>query len=364
DGPPPPAAGHSSSDGGGRGGGGGCGRVNRESPALIPPLLQVNGDGTSSSNNLDTDMDTKLPLLIPSLEMYDLDDELSSIYDRITKLAIQCIHHNNNKTDHNRQQHGGHEDDDNENIIHHHYHQQQHMTPTIAHFIQQAYPMVATLLPPAIQHGGGTAGVPRYGRPRHYYSGKAWRRHSMYNYSLQSSLVMIISHNNNKKGFMTRANNSSSNGGNTTNTAAPPASAAVHEYHHHPPNNTAFFPTLDKDAGAFEFEQRLDQEDEGVPSTAIREVSLLKELKHPNIVKLLDVFCSQKKLYLIFEFVDLDLKKHMKQVGGLTKDKVQSFAYQLLLGTNYCHEYRVIHRDLKPQNLLIDADGTLKLADF
>ncbi|KAF4693472.1 Cyclin-dependent kinase catalytic subunit [Perkinsus olseni] len=174
---------------------------------------------------------------------------------------------------------------------------------------------------------------------------------------------MIISHNNNKKGFTTRANNSSSNGGNTTNTAAPPASA-VHEYHHHPPNNTSFFPTLDKDAGAFEFEQRLDQEDEGVPSTAIREVSLLKELRHPNIVKLLDVFCSQKKLYLIFEFVDLDLKKHMKQVGGLTKDKVQSFAYQLLLGTNYCHEYRVIHRDLKPQNLLIDADGTLKLADF
>ncbi|KAF4721610.1 cyclin-dependent kinase 5, partial [Perkinsus olseni] len=210
---------------------------------------------------------------------------------------------------------------------------------------------------------------------------------------------MIISHNNNnkKKGFMTRANNSSSNGGNTTNTA--PSAAAVHEYHHHPPNNTAFFPTLDKDAGAFEFEQRyqrtekkplgegtygevykarcqatglvvamkrmkLDQEDEGVPSTAIREVSLLKELKHPNIVKLLDVFCSQKKLYLIFEFVDLDLKKHMKQVGGLTKDKVQSFAYQLVLGTNYCHEYRVIHRDLKPQNLLIDADGTLKLADF
>jgi serine/threonine protein kinase len=110
---------------------------------------------------------------------------------------------------------------------------------------------------------------------------------------------------------------------------------------------------------------KLDQEDEGVPSTAIREVSLLKILNHPNVVKLHDVFCSQKKLYLIFEFVDSDLKKFMKQRGTpLTPEMVKSFARQLVLGVDYCHANRIIHRDLKPQNLLVDNTGALKIADF
>jgi len=53
---------------------------------------------------------------------------------------------------------------------------------------------------------------------------------------------------------------------------------------------------------------RLDSEDEGIPSTAIREIALLKELQHPNIVRLQDVIHSNKKLILVFEYVDLDLK--------------------------------------------------------
>jgi serine/threonine protein kinase len=56
---------------------------------------------------------------------------------------------------------------------------------------------------------------------------------------------------------------------------------------------------------------RLEAEDEGVPSTAIREISLLKELKHHNIVRLLQVLHEDAKLYLVFEFLDLDLKKYM-----------------------------------------------------
>ncbi|XP_072501862.1 cyclin-dependent kinase 3 isoform X1 [Notamacropus eugenii] len=111
---------------------------------------------------------------------------------------------------------------------------------------------------------------------------------------------------------------------------------------------------------------RLDSETEGVPSTAIREISLLKELKHPNIVRLLDVVHSEKKLYLVFEFLSQDLKKYMDSAAAteLPLHLVKSYLFQLLQGVNFCHSHRVIHRDLKPQNLLINELGAIKLADF
>ena len=61
---------------------------------------------------------------------------------------------------------------------------------------------------------------------------------------------------------------------------------------------------------------RLEAEDEGVPSTAIREISLLKELSHPNVVRLQDVIHWDAKLYLVFEYLDQDLKKYMDTVGA------------------------------------------------
>ncbi|XP_036400659.1 cyclin-dependent kinase 2-like [Megalops cyprinoides] len=111
---------------------------------------------------------------------------------------------------------------------------------------------------------------------------------------------------------------------------------------------------------------RLDADTEGVPSTAIREISLLKELSHPNIVKLLDVLHTEKKLYLVFEYMNQDLKKYMdsSQPVGLPLPLVQSYLYQLLQGIAFCHSHRVVHRDLKPQNLLLNQSGAIKLADF
>ena len=110
---------------------------------------------------------------------------------------------------------------------------------------------------------------------------------------------------------------------------------------------------------------RLEAEDEGIPSTAIREISLLKELQHPNIVKLCDVIHTERKLTLVFEYLDQDLKKLLDMCeGGLDSATTKSFLYQLLLGIAYCHAHRVLHRDLKPQNLLINREGSLKLADF
>eukprot|EP00455_Lapot_gusevi_P054488 TRINITY_DN8743_c0_g1_i4.p1 TRINITY_DN8743_c0_g1~~TRINITY_DN8743_c0_g1_i4.p1 ORF type:complete len:303 (-),score=67.66 TRINITY_DN8743_c0_g1_i4:72-980(-) len=111
---------------------------------------------------------------------------------------------------------------------------------------------------------------------------------------------------------------------------------------------------------------RLEAEDEGIPSTAIREISLLKQLQHPNIVRLYDVVHSEKKLTLVFEYLDQDLKKYLDNAGdnGLDPATIKSFLWQLLQGIAYCHQHRVLHRDLKPQNLLINMEGELKLADF
>lgn len=110
---------------------------------------------------------------------------------------------------------------------------------------------------------------------------------------------------------------------------------------------------------------RLEAEDEGIPSTAIREISLLKELQHPNIVRLHDVIHTERKLTLVFEYLDQDLKKLLDMCdGGLDAATTKSFLYQLLRGIAYCHQHRILHRDLKPQNLLINREGALKLADF
>mmetsp|Transcript_30801 Transcript_30801/g.65503 ORF Transcript_30801/g.65503 Transcript_30801/m.65503 type:complete len:318 (-) Transcript_30801:56-1009(-) len=112
-------------------------------------------------------------------------------------------------------------------------------------------------------------------------------------------------------------------------------------------------------------QMKLDAQEEGVPSTAIREIALLKELSHPNVVRLLDVFCKPNKLVLVFEFLENDLKKYMKSLNGrLTPGTVKNFAYQLCRGVEFCHANRIIHRDLKPQNLLIDTRLHLKIADF
>lgn len=109
----------------------------------------------------------------------------------------------------------------------------------------------------------------------------------------------------------------------------------------------------------------LDSDEEGVPCTAIREISLLKELRHVNIVRLLDVVHSERKLTLVFEYLDQDLKKYRDlHENDLDAKTVQHFLRQLLTGIEYCHARSVLHRDLKPHNLLVSRDKDLKLADF
>lgn len=111
---------------------------------------------------------------------------------------------------------------------------------------------------------------------------------------------------------------------------------------------------------------RLQAEEEGTPSTAVREISLLLELNHVNIVQLIDVIHTNTKLTLVFEYMNTDLKKLMDKSNNVPLEKkvTKSFLYQLLRGVHYIHKKKILHRDLKPQNLLISSDGILKIADF
>jgi len=112
---------------------------------------------------------------------------------------------------------------------------------------------------------------------------------------------------------------------------------------------------------------KLDTQSEGVPSTTIREISVLREIDHPNVVQLKDVVMCPNKMYLIFEYLEMDLKKKIDSLGPgniFSAADVKSYMYQLLSGIAACHKCRIIHRDLKPQNILLGKNNELKIADF
>lgn len=107
------------------------------------------------------------------------------------------------------------------------------------------------------------------------------------------------------------------------------------------------------------------QPQEGLPFTAIREVSLLRGLKHANIIQLFQIIHQPHALILVFEFMKTDLSKYMeKYKTGLDLFRTRILLFQLLRGLAFCHDRKILHRDLKPQNLLVSMEGELKLADF
>lgn len=104
---------------------------------------------------------------------------------------------------------------------------------------------------------------------------------------------------------------------------------------------------------------------DGLDMSAIREIRALKELRHPNIIELIEVYMQNYNLNLILEFLETDLEIIIKEKSVVfMPSDIKSWMLMTLRGLEHCHKNWILHRDLKPNNLLLASNGLLKIADF
>eukprot|EP00094_Tigriopus_californicus_P006323 TCALIF_06088-PA protein Name:"Similar to Cdkl1 Cyclin-dependent kinase-like 1 (Mus musculus)" AED:0.23 eAED:0.23 QI:2/0.83/0.85/0.85/0.83/1/7/211/385 len=107
------------------------------------------------------------------------------------------------------------------------------------------------------------------------------------------------------------------------------------------------------------------EDDPLIRKIALREIRMLKNLKHPNLVNLIEVFRRKRKLHLVFEFCDYTVLNELeKNPKGVALPSTLSMIWQTLQGINYCHSHNCIHRDIKPENILLTKEGVVKVGDF
>ncbi|KAI9489946.1 kinase-like domain-containing protein [Zychaea mexicana] len=112
---------------------------------------------------------------------------------------------------------------------------------------------------------------------------------------------------------------------------------------------------------------RMERETDGMPISSLREISILKRMRHPNIVNVTDVAVGAKleSIFLVMEYCEQDLGTLLDMVPtAYTPSEVKCLMLQLLRGLEHCHSQSIIHRDLKMSNLLLTSTGLLKIADF
>lgn len=110
---------------------------------------------------------------------------------------------------------------------------------------------------------------------------------------------------------------------------------------------------------------RMEGEKDGFPVTAMREIKLLQGLRHRNVMRLVEMMVSKGSVYMVSEYMDHDLTGVLAQADlKFTPANLKSLNHQMLSGLAYLHESGILHRDMKGSNILLNAAGELKLADF
>ncbi|XP_057536919.1 CBL-interacting serine/threonine-protein kinase 12 [Amaranthus tricolor] len=102
----------------------------------------------------------------------------------------------------------------------------------------------------------------------------------------------------------------------------------------------------------------------GLMSHIKREISILRRVRHPNIVKLFEVMATKSKIFFVMEYVKGGELFNKVAKGRLKEDVARKYFQQLISAVGFCHARGVYHRDLKPENLLLDENGDLKVSDF
>uniref|UniRef100_K7GGZ5 non-specific serine/threonine protein kinase n=1 Tax=Pelodiscus sinensis TaxID=13735 RepID=K7GGZ5_PELSI len=95
-----------------------------------------------------------------------------------------------------------------------------------------------------------------------------------------------------------------------------------------------------------------------------REIEIMRGLHHPNIVQMLDSFETDKEVVVVTDYAEGELFQILEDDGNLPEDQVQDIASQLVSALYYLHSHRILHRDMKPQNILLGKGGLIKLCDF
>ncbi|NXS88324.1 STK36 kinase, partial [Erpornis zantholeuca] len=95
-----------------------------------------------------------------------------------------------------------------------------------------------------------------------------------------------------------------------------------------------------------------------------REIEIVRDLHHPNIIQMLDSFETAKEVVVVTDYAEGELFQILEDDGSLPEDQVQAIAAQLISALYYLHSHRILHRDMKPQNILLGKDGVVKLCDF